>query len=574
MKLTWQIVKKDLLRLRLPLALWALTFLWEFALGVRLLRGEATDLYLFERLKLYDLVACGLQMAIGYVLVAALVHEDPLVGTTSFWPTRPISGLRLLGAKLTGCLAIFGVLPALVTLPWWLYCGYGAREILCASLDSFSLRLLPLAAGFAVAALTATMSGFLIGTFLIVAFAVISFTSFMKPVFPGDMSDARIWMLAGLGLTGFLIAAAHQFLTRRLIRSIIVLGCFLGVLLLAAVSRPLNLSHFIEHAEWPMPSLPVSDQVAFEFAEFSQADFSSGTEADFLGGKDDGPGVRLLSTFAVKSVPAGLSMTLKGADFTWNWRDGTQLSSPGWLIWPDLSFNLPAQPFPPEPAGREWWEWERAHGRLNGARAAKTYDEFRKSLEGPRPSVGFAVVVPRLQAVRMRSDPPGCTVALTGDLVRWDPIPDFAFAPGRGWEGDAQGIRVGHMEWNLKNNWMEVGVVEHHPEIETVFGLKPNPPLFWFDPINRSRRESARWRDGGSSRMRIATVVVSWTRESLAAPSHWMADRWVEETPDWFAGATVAGGFGTVVSRFETKVALGEFVLKPPAAETAPPKKD
>ena len=99
MKLTWHIVAKDLRRLQLPLALWVAVFLAEFAIGVRLLYGSTLSFSTFLVYQETDLVLSGLKAAIGYLLVPALIFEDVLVDTTAFWPTRPISGARLLAAK-------------------------------------------------------------------------------------------------------------------------------------------------------------------------------------------------------------------------------------------------------------------------------------------------------------------------------------------------------------------------------------------------------------------------------------------------------------------------------------------
>src|SRR6202000_1816827 len=47
------------------------------------------------------------------VFVPFIIQEEPLVGTTAFWQTRPLSRLQLLRSKLLFILAVF-VLPPLV----------------------------------------------------------------------------------------------------------------------------------------------------------------------------------------------------------------------------------------------------------------------------------------------------------------------------------------------------------------------------------------------------------------------------------------------------------------------------
>ena len=118
MKITWHIVKKDFRRLQVPLVFWALLLVAQILIGVRLLHGDGDNLEWFGRLGLYGNLFFALDLIVTYVLVAMLIHDDPLVGSRVFWLTRPISGARLLGAKLLGIVLMFGVLPVLIWLPW------------------------------------------------------------------------------------------------------------------------------------------------------------------------------------------------------------------------------------------------------------------------------------------------------------------------------------------------------------------------------------------------------------------------------------------------------------------------
>src|ERR1019366_679305 len=135
----------------------------------------------YGQLQILDAILFGLRVAIGYLMIAALMFDDPLVGSTAFWPTRPISGPRLLVAKLLGCLLVFGLLPVLVTLPWWLYCGYGIRQVWEASVDSFWSQATPLAVGFLIGALTGSVARFLVWTLVAIAAAGIAFAEIVKP---------------------------------------------------------------------------------------------------------------------------------------------------------------------------------------------------------------------------------------------------------------------------------------------------------------------------------------------------------------------------------------------------------
>ncbi len=577
MKLTWLIVWKDLARLRLALALWAAAFLWEYALGVRLLAGNIPDLSLFERLRLYDVVAFGLQGVIGYILIAALIHEDPLVGSTAFWPTRPISALRLLGAKLIGCLVIFWVFPVLLALPWWLYCGYGAHDVLNASLYTFYLHLLPLSVGLLIASLTGTISRYLAGTCIAVAVVCVglalvensdfSHVASMDIPAAWEQSDVRVRTLIGLVVFGFPAIAALQFLTRKLVRSLVVLACLVALILLGAAQRPLDLGHFAAEVRWPMPA-PERLQVEMQFKKASLEGFSSGTDADFLKGREK-QNVRVDSIFAVTTIPEGLNPDIRGASLSWNWRDGSRTSTRGWPSW-QPTIGMPSHPFRQLPT-REWWDWVRDHGNMKGPHVAKTYEEYIKGWNGTGPNFDLAFLMSGELAARISSDPPSGTADISGRLLRWNPCPEFAFVQGNGYDIGALGIRVRKLEWNSEKNWMEARVVMHEPDFEDL-NYRDRRPSYWFDIINRVRGESAGTMNNADS-MRIATVVVTWAQGSIRAPSRWKAGQWVNDTTlDWFDHATVVGGFGTVAGRFEAKVDLNKFTFGPEGAASFPPQ--
>ena len=129
MNLIWHIIKKDVRALRWPLGLWTLVIILKLGTGVLLLTADGTEApEWFTRLEGIATTFAGLEL-LSVLLVAALVQEDPLVGSSAFWVTRPVSGGRLLRAKLAAIGLVFILWPLVVTLPWWLACGYGPREL-------------------------------------------------------------------------------------------------------------------------------------------------------------------------------------------------------------------------------------------------------------------------------------------------------------------------------------------------------------------------------------------------------------------------------------------------------------
>src|SRR5690349_16881894 len=132
MNLTLHLVRTDLVRMRGWIACWVGVLLMPILMGASwLMRSPLVD----ERWKPENTSAilAILQVVVGYILTIQLIHEHGIVGTRQFWLTRPISPGRLLGAKSITVLIMVGLLPVVVSLPWWLWCGFGAGQIVNAA---------------------------------------------------------------------------------------------------------------------------------------------------------------------------------------------------------------------------------------------------------------------------------------------------------------------------------------------------------------------------------------------------------------------------------------------------------
>jgi len=112
MNLTLHIVLKDLRRLRWPLAVRLLIIALKLGIGFSFVLTGGFSVMPVEWIKFLPQALLGGELAFTFVLTAMLVHEDSLVGTTQFWLTRPISGARLLGAKLAGGSCCCGCRPS------------------------------------------------------------------------------------------------------------------------------------------------------------------------------------------------------------------------------------------------------------------------------------------------------------------------------------------------------------------------------------------------------------------------------------------------------------------------------
>lgn len=564
MKLTWHIVAKDLKRLAYPLVLWALLHVAEFSIGVHIIRGGVLTYESFEKCRLLHYVLYAAQFAVGYVLVAALIHDDPLVGSTAFWPTRPISGIRLLCAKILGCAAIFGALPLLVSLPWWLYCDYGAREALSAGLQTLEAQVAPALVGLMVAVITANLARYLAGTLLLGAAVILlvitlskdesAFAAAPQLALTGAQSDRRIEWLIALMLLGSSVVIVHQFATRRFYRSLAFLAALVGVTVFAATRRPLDLQHFHDHAQWILPSQDAVEKVDIEFKAARQG--MSQLEAGALQPV-------AWETFDVHNLPAGTTATFTHNEFTWTWPDQKYSLSTNSAASYGYSHQL--LPIPVRTPPKEWWDYMRAHTKDDPRFHKSTFEQYRRRWLGPPSSLWtFYEQLPRDVASRM-GEPSTCAVTFNGYVSAWSLAPELRMEAGNRWTGKAEGVRIAKVAWNPEHHQMDVVVSEHGPELGWIFNPWPKTAAFWYTAINRRLKETGYSVRGGEAiSMRIATVCVEIKGFHFAPPSDWVGDKWIpRDSPDWFADATLARSLETVVGRFQKTVVIDPFRAEP-----------
>ena len=120
MKLLCHIVAKDARRFLPAVSLWVAIFSVYVFSEWRLAYALPDDAEGLVRLRFFERLFFIVQLLTGYVFAAVLVLEDSPFGTSMFWLTRPISGSRLLAAKVVSCGLWFGVLAVLMAIPWWL----------------------------------------------------------------------------------------------------------------------------------------------------------------------------------------------------------------------------------------------------------------------------------------------------------------------------------------------------------------------------------------------------------------------------------------------------------------------
>ncbi|MDB6167673.1 MAG: hypothetical protein JWM88_537 [Verrucomicrobia bacterium] len=251
MNLTWQIIRKDFRRLKWPLLFWAVVSVaklvfYAFVGGA----FGAADQRLLGALQGPLLAVRALfDPLIAFFLVGWLVYQDPLVERDAFWITRPISGQRLFFAKLLGALLLLVILPVAVSVPEWLSVGAGPRDLAVAAMYSALPMVIAVAVGLAAAALTDGFPRYVLWTLAGFAFAgvmrlAVDQLFVVKPHAAGTeggLGGTR-WLLFVAGVVVIALPVAwHQSVTRRLARSLALLGVSLALLTLAVCAWPFDL---------------------------------------------------------------------------------------------------------------------------------------------------------------------------------------------------------------------------------------------------------------------------------------------------------------------------------------------
>jgi len=195
MKPVIHVLKKDLRRTWIPLAVWLVLLALSFVLV-----GSAAKPGDYEMQEFYVMVSAILplfQTLMLIVIIPLVIQEDSIVGTTAFWLTLPISRGTMLRSKLLFALVVL-VLPPLVAEMIVLaangasphYLGLAVPEILIGQLALITVI-------FVCAALTSSFGRFAIfaGALLVTAGILelaifwVSIFSHSSSLFSGNPDD-------------------------------------------------------------------------------------------------------------------------------------------------------------------------------------------------------------------------------------------------------------------------------------------------------------------------------------------------------------------------------------------------
>jgi hypothetical protein len=602
MKLTWHIVKKDLRRLWMPLALWALLVVAQVAVGMSLLWSDASaDPVWFDRMADYSRVLLGLDLLFAYVMIAALIHEDSLVGARVFWRTRPLAGGRLLGAKLLAAALMFGVLPVLIWLPWWLACHYGWRDVLGAVPEISGMHAVVVMAALLVATLTDTLGRFLAWTImLVITLATLGITllslshgsywwkshgTFKIVESTQGLVESRAVLIFAVLMAVIAIVVIQQFVARR---PAWVFGQVLAGFVVAALIAMQS------PWDWSVVWRPAQEFPKFEQSAKLAENITLSLDQARLWQSPDETSKWRQSIVAVGllagGVPEGLEIYGRFSEQTWRWADGSRIYRVGGAFGaagsPLKVLGLSIQKTDPDYL--QWLEERRLSRSPDNESGPSLFSEIRISWGGATGLIPGAPLT-RAQAARIQAEPPAYTINAQFGLVQPEVQWELPLLSGdRHWL-DRISLRIVQAlerEDQLKNfstkkmqkvSSMQVAVIESQPT-SCVEGLKALPPLKdladWYEPnpiirewtghrlVNRDRGNFAVGY-GNQLKVRIGTVELSQLTAEFQAPNDWRGDGQWESQPHWFEKVTLVKTTAHEVARFRRELTVARFETQP-----------
>jgi hypothetical protein len=231
--MTLHLFKKDLRHERVLLLVWLFLVALQCSLigssarpGDRVLQG------LFETV---SVVVPLFQLLLLMVIVPLLVQEEPLVGTTAFWFTRPLLRSSVMRAKALFA-AMLILLPLLAELAMLAAHGVTLRDIGLAIPEIILSRLSFIIVLAMLAVMTPSIGRFAIaGIILLVASTLLNMAIYVLPLLlhpEAAMAAARNFtLLKSRGLAEDVLIVfgggaiiVHQYLTRKTARSLAIAG--------------------------------------------------------------------------------------------------------------------------------------------------------------------------------------------------------------------------------------------------------------------------------------------------------------------------------------------------------------
>jgi hypothetical protein len=584
MRLTWHIIAKDLRQDKWALGFWLLLFGLHFGVGAAFLEADSTDLEGIDVLRWGNILLTIFEFAIGYLLALRLVQADDLAGTRMFWITRPISGGRLLTAKAAALFGVFGLLPVLLWLPWWVSCGLGVRDIGWLALETFGWQLLLIAPALLIGSLTDDFGRAIMWSLILVA-AVMAWTILgQSTLTSADFRHfsrgfagiwfSRLWVAGALLVAGFLAIAAVQYHTRNVLRSIARVGVL--VIAVVLVGRFWVLDFSDEIARWGQPPVPDVAPVLGENITLSPTKARISVTSYR---RQASAGIEKVRPFIVsidvKGLPDEMGLMNEHSDQALLWADGHVLRMPdnnrSSTARLDKVFraqlSLPA--LEPDP---ETVSWNRARlQKTNAERAAKglhPLDDYWSRVEAEEREMTVFLRVPESELARMKLEAPAYAARIDASLFRSEIVQQVPLEPGRRGTGEMRSLRVtGLDDYVLK-------LVDTTPAFlrDGLFRVRtlPNIPRYrastfvWAVNQHTGDIQSVSRRTVVEVPVRVGGVSLSWQEIKINPPRWIRNNEWVRKDPDWQKNTLLVMTVDRVVGRFTREIRSERLAIQFP----------
>jgi len=586
---TLNIILKDLRRLRIPIGGWLLVMTAKYALGFHLVLAADSpeNSWSWGELRTACMVLVGLETALTFLIAVFAIQGDSVLGTRSSWMTRPISGARLLRAKLGGMAALLVVPAVLLPVPWWLLCGFGVGDMAAAMAEIAAWQVVTIGIALVAAVLADSLGRVIVWT--LVTLAVLTPT-IGAGAYGWGLSPGNRGPLAALGVlivTGIAVVVV-QFITRerRLTTGVFGLGLvtifglrFTEAANFGAIRTPDVAPQEVTRSEW---NEELARDVGFEFwrAVRLAATGTAGTA------KRDS----LFMTFSAPGIPDGY--VVGGATLRHEWFGRSGLEHAATIrtygrhsqtfdnSGTRTLLGIPASAIDPE---TERWQREQALGRaLRSGTSQSVQDIYntvrerrlaqREVVRSEEPSLHAVVPVPSALPARLQDSPMRYAVAASLDLVRPEQLLEIPLAPGSWTAGHGRGVRLMRSvplavrSGGQMLDQHQVALIEtDRAGVLMALGLMTNPlPASRYIVLNRMHATLADLRVRQSGRnVTLGGVTVRLLTLEVNVPRVIRNGEWTNVTPDWHADARLALLGWRRAATFYREIQIENFELQP-----------
>lgn len=564
MNLTWHIVKKDIRRLQLPLLMWTALLGAQAFLSMRLFSARAARPEWIDWQAGYITVLVAIGWLFTFILTAAFVLEDSLVGTRMFWATRPISGRRLLGAKALGMLLALVAWPVVVALPSWIYFGLAAGDLPGAVKQVVLVQAAIVIGGSTLAAVAGQGSRFLFWMLaLLVGFplAVGVVTLHAQAGISPDAKATRFFLTAVVLLVSMLAVTWLQFTSRRIGRSLAVFAGGLSVaVILCLVWRWSWVSL------WPRSHEQAPGTEAIVLSVTSGANeaalVTSGPLQASLNGES-----RLTLALQARQVPAELSLVGGGrAEAEFRWADGTTLALVGTVrvdsLWSGYAklLRLPTA-HPDAETEAKLRTGTVLPAAAPDVRATRRSGRMLPAVAGEATLEVFFPLSPAWEE-RFQAEAPACTLRIRVPISHPKVAAELPLVEGADRIGSGARMRIVRYgdEFRAKpgqRGQKNLYVLVSHPSSDGMMD---------FRTADRTHgTESWVYSGSGPGSLLAAgflPVRFDWQFVAIPYPRAWRTDRWVD-MPAWFQDYTLALVSFRPDGGFDRELKIEKLALKP-----------